>query len=408
MKPTSTRVTIVAAAAVGALGLAACGGSSSPSSGGTHSTGGSSSSANIPQVTSTSFTTDFSAMSQLSGLASQGHGKIGVLLPETTTSARYVDYDAPFLTKALTTAGISSSDFKVTNAQGSGSTELTQAQADITQGATVLIMDPVDFGTGASIERYAHSHNVKVIDYDRISIGGTRDYYVSFDNFKVGALIGKGLVQCISDWKVSKPNVLVMRGAPTDNNATQFAQGYDNVLKPYFASGKYVKVGEPTGSWDGPTSATTFQQQRTAHPNINAVLMPNDTTAAAVIAVLKSHGVKPRTFPTTGQDAQVSGLQNILSGYQCGSVYKPIQLEAQAAAALALYLRAGQTPPTGLINGQTSDYQEKQNVPSVLLNPTWVTTANAKVVVSDKSVNYGQVCTSAYKSACAAAGITAS
>jgi D-xylose transport system substrate-binding protein len=169
-----------------------------------------------------------------------------------------------------------------------------------------------------------------------------------------------------------------------------------------------VKVGEPAGTWTPSVAATTFQQQRTAHPNINAVVTPNDANAAAVIAVLKNAGVKPKTFPTTGQDAQVSGLQNILSGYQCGSVYKPIQLEAQAAAALALYLRAGQTPPSGLVNGTTNDYQEHKDVASVLLTPIWVTPANMKQVVTDGAVKYGQLCTGAYKSKCAAAGITAS
>jgi D-xylose transport system substrate-binding protein len=407
MKSSVMRLGCTAAAVVTAVALAGCGGSSSPSSSGTPSGGASSSSANTPQVSATSFTSDFSVMSQLTGLASQGKGKIGVLLPETTTSARYVDFDAPFLTKALETAGLKKgSDFTVTNAQGSTQTELTQAQAAITQGATVLIMDPIDFGTGASIEKYAHAHGVKVIDYDRISIGGSRDYYVSFDNVKVGELIGTGFVQCVTDWKVKKPNVLVMRGDPTDNNASLFAQGYNGVLKPKFSSGEYVKVGEPAGTWDPAKAATTFQQQYTAHKNINAVVMPNDANAAAVIAVLKNAGIPPKTFPTTGQDAQVSGLQNVLSGYQCGTVYKPIQLEAQAAAALALYLRAGQTPPSSLVNGKTNDYQEKQDVDSVLLTPIWVTPSNMKQVVSDGAVKFGQLCTGAYKSKCSAAGIT--
>ena len=408
MRTSVMRAGVATAAVLATVGLAACGGSSTPSGGGTPSGGASSSSsATVPQVAATSFTSDFSVMTQLQGLASQGHGKIGVLLPETTTSARYVDFDAPFLTKALEAVGLKKgSDFTVTNAQGSTQTELTQAQAAITQGATVLIMDPIDFGTGASIERYAHAHNVQVIDYDRISIGGSRDYYVSFDNVQVGKLIGEGFVKCVTDWNVKNPQVLVMRGDPTDNNASLFAQGYLSVLNPKFQSGDYKKVAEPAGTWDPAKAATTFQQQYTAHKNINAVVVPNDANAAAVIAVLKNAGIPPKTFPTTGQDAQASGLQNVLSGYQCGTVYKPIQLEAQAAVALALYLRAGQTPPSSLVNGKTNDYQEKKDVASVLLTPIWVTPDNMKQVVSDGAVKYSQLCTSAYKSKCAAAGIT--
>jgi D-xylose transport system substrate-binding protein len=394
------------AAATLVVGLVvACGGTSS--SGNVTPSPSESSTPSVPQLSATSFTPDFSVMSQLTGLASQGKGKISVLLPETTTSARYVDFDAPLLTKAFEAAGLTKADFTITNAQHSTSSQLTQAQAAITNGASVLLVDPIDFGVGAAIEKYAHSHGVPVIDYDRISIGGSRDYYVSFDNVKVGQLIGQGFTQCVKDWNVKKPNVLVMRGDPTDNNATLFAQGYDGVLKSYFKSGQYVKVGEPAGTWDPPTAATTFQQQLTAHPNINAVVMPNDANAAAVIAVLKNKGVKPNTFPTTGQDAQVSGLQNILAGYQCGTVYKPIYLEAQASAALALYLRAGMTPPDALINGTTNDYKQKKDVPSVLLTPLWVTTDNmADTVIADNFVTAGDLCTGAYKAKCKAAGIS--
>ena len=133
-----------------------------------------------------------------------------------------------------------------------------------------------------------------------------------------------------------------MNGDPKDNNAKLFAQGYNGVLKPHFDDGSYMKVGAPAGTWDPPTAATTFEQQYTAHPNINAVVTPNDDNANAVIAVLLKNKIPANTFPTTGQDASPSGLQNILKGYQCGTVYKPIYAEAQAAAALALYLRAGQ------------------------------------------------------------------
>ncbi|MGH7067603.1 MAG: sugar ABC transporter substrate-binding protein [Acetobacteraceae bacterium] len=363
--------------------------------------------AQAPALSVDSFSADFSAMATLKPLVTQGKGKIGVLLPETTTSARYTSFDTPYLKKSFATAGMPADEVLITNAQGSEATELTQAQADISQGATVLVMDPISSGVGASIETYARSHGVKVIDYDRLTLGGNRDYYVSFNNVTVGRLIGEGMVACLKDWNVAKPQLLVMRGAPTDNNATLFAEGYDGVLQPYFASGKFVKVAEPAGTWDPSVTLTTFQEQFTAHPNINAVLMPNDDTANAVISYLRTLRAPPHRFPVTGQDATLTGMQNVLSGYQCGSVYKPIYLEAQAAAALALYLRAGAEPPKALVNGTTMDTTAKHPVPSVLLTPIWVTPKNmAATVVKDGFVPAAKLCAGDLSKDCQAAGIT--
>jgi D-xylose transport system substrate-binding protein len=346
-------------------------------------------------------------MAGLTSLASKGKGNVAAILPDTVSSARYTEFDAPYLSKALTAAGLTSSQFSVQNAQGSDATELTLAQGAITKGASVLIMDPLDSGVGARIEAYAKSHGVAVVDYDRLTLGGSRQYYVSFDNVRVGQLIGQGMVSCVTAWKVSKPNVLMMYGASTDNNATLFAQGYTGVLNPLFSAGTYVKVGNTAGTWDPPTALTYFQQQYTAHKNINAVLVPNDENAAPIIHYLQGLGVKAKTFPTTGQDATLIGLQNILAGYQCGTVYKPIYLEAQAAAALAIYLRASSTPPASLVNGKVTDTQAKSTVPSVLLAPVWVTPANMNsTVIADNFVPAAQLCTGKYASECSANGIT--
>jgi D-xylose transport system substrate-binding protein len=346
-------------------------------------------------------------MATLKPLASKGKGSVGVILPDTVSSARYTEFDAPYLTKALTTAGLTSSQFSVQNAQGSDSTQFTDAQEDITKGATVLVVDPLDAGTGAKIESYAKQHGVAVIDYDRLTLGGSRKYYVSFNNVYVGHLLGEGLVSCVSAWHVSHPNVLVMYGAPTDNNATLFGDGYNAVLNPLFSSGKWSKVGSAAGTWDPPTAETEFQQQYTAHKNINAVLVPNDENAAPIIHYLQSLSVKPKTFPVTGQDATLVGLQNILAGYQCGTAYKPIYLEAQAAAALAMYLRAGDKPPASLANGTTTDTQTKTAVPSVLLTPEWVTPSNMnKTVIADQFVPAKQLCAGSYASDCKANNIT--
>lgn len=358
-------------------------------------------------LSATSFTNDFSTMTQLKSLAASGKGKVAAILPDTVSSTRYVEFDAPDITKALQTAGLPSSDIIVQNALGSDATQLTDAQTDITNGATVLLVDPLDSGVGAEIESYAKTHGVDVIDYDRLTLGGSREYYVSFNNVEVGTLIGKGLVSCVASWHVAKPEVVVMHGAATDNNATLFAQGYDAVLKPYFSSGKWVDVVNTADTWDPPTAETEFQEAYTAHPNINAGLFPNDETGAPIITYLQTLHIKPKTFPTTGQDATLTGLQNVLSGYQCGTAYKPIYLEAQAATALAIYLRDGKTPPAKLVNGTTEDTTSHTSVPSVLLVPEWVTPTNMDAtIIKDNFVPASQLCAGTYASDCTAAGIT--
>ncbi len=369
--------------------------------------GGPAGAVSTPKISPSQFTNTFAVMKLLKPLAKAGKGKVAAILPDTVSSTRYVEFDAPDITKALKTAGLSSSQYVVQNALGSDATQLTDAQTDITNGATVLLVDPLDSGVGASIESYAKAHGVDVIDYDRLTLGGSRQYYVSFNNVQVGKLIGQGFVSCVSAWHVNKPQVVVMHGAATDNNATLFAQGYNAVIDPYFKTGKWVLAARTADTWDPPTAETEFQEAYTAHPNINAAVIPNDETGAPVVTYLQSLHVAPKTFPTTGQDATATGLDNVLSGYQCGTVYKPIFLEAEAATALALYLRAGKTPPSSLVNGKTTDTISGKSVPSSLLTPLWVTTKNmAKTVIADNFVPASQLCAGSYAADCTAAGIT--
>ena len=205
---------------------------------------------------------------------------------------------------------------------------------------------------------------------------------MSFNNVSVGTLIGQGELACITAWKVKNPLLYVMNGSTsTDNNAVLFAKGYDAVLnaKGYKASvggtGNSKTVNEQgTGTWTPATALTDFQGAYAKNSKINAVLTPNDENAAPIISYLQKKGLKPDTIPFTGQDATLTGFQNIISGYQCGTVYKPIWQEAQAAAALAIYMRAGKTPPKALVNGTTTpDPIDEANVPSVLLKASWVT-----------------------------------
>jgi D-xylose transport system substrate-binding protein len=361
----------------------------------------------VPKISYTSFNLSFSAMKALKPLAARGKGNVAVILPDTVSSTRYVEFDAPYLKTALTDAGLTSSQIVIQNALGSDATQYADAQADITKGATVLAVDPLDSGVGAKIESYAKSHGVPVIDYDRLTLGGTRKYYVSFNNTFVGTLLGKGLVSCIAAWHVAKPQVIVMRGAPTDNNATLFADGYNAVIDPFFSNKTWTDVANPAGTWTPDVALSEFQAAYTAHPNANAVLMPNDENGAPIIHYLQTRGIKANTFPVTGQDATLTGLQNVISGYQCGTVYKPIYLEAQAAAALAMYLRAGVTPPSSLVNGSATDVTTGVKVPSILETPEWVTPNLVQsTVIKDGFVPASQLCAGKFAADCTKYGIS--
>jgi D-xylose transport system substrate-binding protein len=359
-------------------------------------------------------------MAQLKAVTAAGKGKVGVILPDTTSSTRYVNFDLPYLKKAFDAAGYSSSDYKIDNAQGDDAKELALAQADITAGATVLIFDPLNGTVGAQIQQYAESHGVKTISYDRATFQGTNVYYVSFDNVQVGKLIGDGFVKCVTDWGVTNPQVFELDGGEnSDPNAVSFAQGYnqaiwgktDTPLPAGTTNDKGWKlVGDQiTPNWVNATGGTIFQQQYTAHKNINATVEANDGLANAVINVLKNSNVPAKKIPTTGQDATPEGMANVLTNFQCGSVYKAVYLEAQDAVAMATILRAGLTPPSALLNGTTSPPSGTagSQQPASLLTPIWVTTANMKdTVIKDGFVDKAALCSAAGAAACTAAGIS--
>jgi D-xylose transport system substrate-binding protein len=369
----------------------------------------------------TSFTSNFSEMTALKPLTAAGSGLVGVILPDTTSSTRYVDFDAPYLKTAFLKAGYSASKFKIDNAQGVDATELALAQADISRGAKVLVFDPIDSTVGAQVQKYAAAHGVALISYDRATFVGKNTYYVSFNNFKVGQLIGSGFASCVSAWKVKSPKVFELDGGEdTDPNAVSFAQGYNSViwgkastpLKAGLTNAKgYSLVGDHiTPGWVNATGGTIFQQQFTAHKNINATVEANDGLANAVVTVLKNSGVKAHAVPTTGQDATLQGMENVLQGYQCGSVYKAVYLEAQDAVALATILRAHVTPPAALVNATTTPPTgvTGRTQPASLLTPVWVTASNmASTVIKDKFISASALCAAVGKSLCTAAGIKA-
>jgi len=367
-----------------------------------------------------SFTQDFSYMSKLTSLTAAGKGMVGVILPDTTSSTRYVAFDQPYLQKAFQLAGYSSSQFKIDNAQGVEAQELSIAQADITAGATVLIMDPLNSSVGSQIQAYAQSHGVKIISYDRATFTGTNTYYISFDNVQVGKLIGQGFKDCITAWGVKSPQVFQLDGGEnSDPNAVSFAMGYNSVIwgdsVPQETVGKtnsdgYKLVGDQVATdWKNDVGGTIFQQAYTANPAINATVEANDGLGNAVVQVLKNKNVKAKTIPTTGQDATLDGMVNVLTDYQCGSVYKAIYLEAQDAVALATVLRAGATPPSGLVNGTTTPPSGVTGSPqpASLLVPIWVNKSNMEAtVIKDKFVDAATLCSKAGAAVCTANNIS--
>ena len=344
-------------------------------------------------------------LGELKAVAASGKGKIAVLLPDTQSSDRWANVDAPGFQAAFQAMGLTPDQYIIENAQGNPATQQTQAEQAITQGASVLVITNLDSGSAAAIEANAKSQGVITIDYDRLTLNGSAAYYVSFDNEQVGKLQGEGLMQCNSDWKVAKPNIFELGGSPTDNNATLFENGYDSILKPAYAAKTAVLAGTVrVPNWDNQVGQTMFEQAYQAHPGINSVLAANDGLAQSVIAVLKNNKIPPNTVPVTGQDATLQGAQNILAGYQCMTVYKPIYEEVAAAAALAVIARAGKTAGPAMLNGQTN--ATSHQVPSILLVPQSVTKANMQAtVIADKFLDPSKVCAGTFATACTAAGV---
>ncbi|MER7501741.1 sugar ABC transporter substrate-binding protein [Nonomuraea pusilla] len=367
-------LTMTAAAAALALGLTACGGES----GQTSTT--SSASAQQPQQ-------------------SQKPGKIGVILPDSKSSARWETADRKYLEEAFKAAGV---EYDIQNAQNDKTAFQTIADQMITNGATVLMIVNLDSGTGKTVIDKARSQGVATIDYDRLTLGGGAAYYVSFDNTKVGQLQGEGLVKCLADKKAAKPIVAYLNGSPTDNNATLFKNGYDGVLKPKFDSGEYVKgPDQSVPDWDNAQAGTIFEQMLTKEPKIAGVLAANDGLGNAAITVLKKNNLNGKV-PVTGQDATVQGLQNILAGDQCMTVYKAVKKEADAAAKLAVALAKGEKPQA---SGSVKDPETGQDVPSELLEPQAVYADSVKDVVADGYVTKEELCAGDFAKKCTEAGI---
>jgi len=324
------------------------------------------------------------------------NNKVGILLPDTASSPRWVNSDPSELKSQCLKYALSCI---VDNAQGSAATMETQAQSMLNSGVGVILIVNLDPGSAKTIESEAKAKGVVTIDYDRLTAGGSASYYVSFDNVVVGQKQGTALTQCSEVTGQSAVDYVEIDGAPTDNNATLFHQGYASVLSKQPG---WTLKSDQTGDWSASTAQTVFQSQLNADPNIKAVMVANDTMAASVITVLKSQHLNGKVA-VSGQDATAGGLQAILTGDQCFTIYKPVPDEADPAIKLAYQILAGQKPsaPT-----TTKDPVTGREVPSFLATPVVITKANVDTPIKDGYQKYSDVCTAAFVSACTAAGIT--
>jgi D-xylose transport system substrate-binding protein len=328
--------------------------------------------------------------------------EVGVILPDTTTSQRYTQYDAPLLTKAFAAAGVKAD---IQNAEGSNSKFVSISQSMISEGVKVLMIDPADPVTGISVEQAAKTAGIQVIDYDRVNLGGSAQYYVSFDNEAVGKLQAQTLVSCMNAKGVKNGLIIELNGGTNiDNNAVLFKAGAHSVLDPLYAAGTLRKGPEvDVKNWDNAVATTDFQQALTqTGQKVDGVLAANDGIAAAAIGVLKGK----LTVPVTGQDATVSGLQFILQGQQCMTVFKDVSKEADAASKLAIALVKGDTAAAkAMATGSLKDPKNGRTIPSLLLAPEAITKANIKDVVAAGAVTAADLC-KGLTTLCSQAGVS--
>ena len=325
--------------------------------------------------------------------------QIALLLPESKTT-RYEAKDRPAF-EAKVKEICDNCEIIYSNADQDAAKQQQQAEAAITKGADVMVLDPVDSASAGGIVTRAKQSDIPVISYDRLITDADIDYYISFDNEEVGKLQGTSLLEALDggDGK----SIVMINGAPTDNNAKLFKAGAHSVLDP---SGVKIEKEYDTPDWSPDKAQQQMEQAITSvgKGNIDGVYAANDGTAGGAIAAMKGAGMNVEDIPTTGQDAELAAIQRILIGEQFMTVYKAITPEAEAAAELAVALANGEDPPEGLVNGEVDNGQGQ--IQSVLLKPIAVTKDNVNdTVVKDEFVEVSELCAGEYAAACQDAGI---
>jgi len=336
-------------------------------------------------------------------------GSIALLLPESQTS-RYESADRPFF-EAKFKELCPGVEVVYSNANQVAADQQQQGEAAIARGVKVIVLDPVDGDAAGAVVKNAKAKNIPVISYDRLIKGGsTPDYYVSFDNERVGKLQAEALLEKLTELKIAKPRITMINGSPTDNNATLFKAGAHSVF-----DGKVTVVKEDAAANWKPEEAQQLMEQFIAavgKDGFDAAYQANDGTSGGAIAAMKAAGIDPKKKPTVGQDAEVAAIQRILSGEQYATIYKPIQPLAEQSAAMACALFKGEKPAadavTSKVNNGTAD------IPSQLLTPVAVSAMGSKAtqsiadtVVKNKFYGADTVATicKGYEAACTAANI---
>lgn len=380
------------------LAIAGCGGSTSSSS--------SPSSSSAPTVSSGATTDTGSSssaaavtpapVSPSSAAPATGGGKVGILLPDTQSSNRWVTSD-PIALKAQCVKFKLSCDIQ--NANNDPAKMVTIAQSMIDSGAKVLLVTPLDAASAGKIETAAKSKGVITIDYDRLAPGGSASLYVSFDNVKVGTLQGQTLAQCTQVKGASSVQYVDVNGSKTDNNAGQFKQGYDSVLSK--TAGWTKKDDQWIANWENQQAGVTFSSMLQSNPGLKAVMVANDGMANSVITALAKQKLNGKVA-VSGQDATVQGLQHILNGDQCFTIYKPSTGEADPAVSAAADFLAGNAPKT---TTTIKDPTNGREVPAILATPTAITKANINLPIASGYAPKAQVCSGTFAAKCAAAGV---
>jgi D-xylose transport system substrate-binding protein len=335
------------------------------------------------------------------GSAPEGGAKrIALLLPETKTT-RYEAHDRPdFEAKVKSLCPDCTVDYA--NATQDATKQQTQAEAAVTNGADVLVLDAVDVGSVGPIVSQARQRKVPVIAYDRLISDQPIDFYVSFDNVRQGRLQGQSLVDRLGSSAKGKP-VVMINGAPTDPSAGDYKKGAHQALD---RAGVDIAKEYDTPDWSPDKAQRQMEQAITAlgKGGFAGVYSANDGMAGGAIAAMKSAGVDPAQIPVTGGDGEIAALQRILTGEQYSTIYLTIKKQAETAATLAVAAARGEKPPAGLVN--TTVKTEAASVPSSLLTPVVVTKDNiASTVIKDGFYTPEEICTKAVADACEAAGI---
>jgi D-xylose transport system substrate-binding protein len=328
-----------------------------------------------------------------------GQARVGIIMPDTESSTRWKNEDPKYLKAAFDAQHI---PVEIKNAEGDKANFVKIGTDMINSGVKVLMIANLDSDTGKEVLDKAKAKKIPTIDYDRLTLNGGADYYVSFDNEEVGKQQAKGLIDCLRDKNVVNPVVAELNGSPTDNNATLFKKGYDGLLDPRYDAATYTKgPDQSVPDWNNDEGGRIFAQMLSQQPKIAGVLAANDGLAGAVIKVLQSKGMAGRV-PVTGQDATVPGLQAVLAGDQCVTIYKPLRPEAERAAGLAIALYKGERPT---VKDQIKDPESGAYVPFALLEPQLITPNKVNDVVSDGFVAKKDLCTGKYAPLCVQYGV---